>query len=473
MTLIGPYQAKQSPVSRLRRRIARRIAGSQWPRPPEPAGTTVAGLSEQVLEGLTKPFFQLSTARLDVYKDVEEMDDTVDEVATALDMLADNAISVEGGESAAFVVAYTGDVAASTERAIEELIERTRWREKAYEIARAMLKYGDEFRQVVWDGNNNIVRLMHMPADSMLRNEDDYGLLRSGKKEGEWAFEQVWPGTTRFIAGFYPWEMLHMRWNKTGAALYGRSLLYTARTSWRKLQAMEEALVINWITRAFARLLFTLDVTGKSEAEARKVLEEFKRSLQTRRIAKDVEGVEQLSIVKDIFMAKRFQEVGGRAYEGLTDAKVLDTSSTGYTQLQPIDYYRSKILMDLRTPRAYLGLEADINAKATLIQEDRRYAQFLKRIQAVVGYAIEEVINLQLAAYGIDPNKVPYVIAWPTPSWSDRLEDSEALVNYAQADQIFQQMGVIDVPYIARRHMRMSQTEWAQIQRRKKDDGVD
>jgi len=469
MTIPGltePYQGPSAETrpNTLRRRIARLIAGSAWPTPSEQ--TTVAGLTEDMLTGMMKPFFELSTDRADTYRDVKEMDDTVDEVATALDMLSDNAVSVATGGNAAFSIAYTGNVPTRVKDAIEGVMERTRWHEKAYEIARGMLLYGDDFRQVVWDSNRNIVRLMYMPPKSMNRLEDEHGLLRMGNVPGQWAFEQVWPSTGTYIAGFYPWEMMHLRWNKSGASRYGRSLLYTARTSWRKLQAMEEALVINWITRAFARLLFTLDVTNKSPKEARKAINDFKHSLQTRKIARDVEGVEQLSVVKDIYLGQSYVEIGGRAYPGLTDAKVLDTSSTGYMQLGPIEYYRSKILMDLRTPKAYLGLEKDINAKATLIQQDRRYARFLRRIQSVLSSGIGFTINLQLAAYDIDPKTIPYIISWPSPSWSDRLEDSQALLNYAQADQILEPMGVLDKELIARRQLLLSGVEWDQIQKR-------
>lgn len=152
---------------------------------------------------------------------------------------------------------------------------------------------------------------------------------------------------------------------------------------------------------------------------------------------------------------------------------MLDTSSTGYMQLAPIEYYRSKILMSLRTPKAYLGLEKDINAKATLIQQDRRYAKFLRRIQSVLSEAIASTINLQLAAYEIDPNAVPYVIAWPRTSWSDIVEDSEALLNYAKADEILLPLGVIDEPYIGRKHLRMSQIEWDQMPKVKREGAQD
>lgn len=429
------------------------------------------GVSEDALDKWTAPFFKLSHERKDIYRDVEDMDRTVEEVATALDMLADNAVSPPGGGQRSFAIAYSGAVPTAIQTLIEETIQRTRWQEKAYEIARSTLLYGDDFRQYVIDSDMNIVRLMYMPPNSMRRNEDQYGLLKNGKVEGEWAFEQFEPSSEKYLAGFYPWQLQHLRWNASGKSPYGRSLIFTARTAWRKLQVMEEALVINWITRAFARLLFILDVTGKGPEEAKEYVKTFKRSLQTRRIAKDVEGVQQLSIVQDIFMGKSYHEVGGRAQEGLTDAKVLDTSTTAYSNMSPIEYYRSKLLMCLRTPKAYLGLEEDINAKATLTQEDRRYAKFLQHIQSVLSQGIVKTIDLQLALKDIDPTQIPYLVQWPVPAWTDIVDEGQAMRDFADADERFMTMGVVDREWIATHHLRMSQMEWDEVAARISQQG--
>jgi len=450
---------------RLRAKIAQIIAGKQWPEASfDPEGTTMLGVSEDTLNFYMDRFFKISPDRLAVYADVEKMDRTVEEVATALDMLADNAIG--GGGEQSFTISYRHGVPASVEQIVDDVLYRTKWRQKAYEIARGVLLYGDDFRQYVIDADMNILRLMYMPPHSMCRNEDEHGLLKNGNVEGEWAFEQRDPTTNAFIAGFYPWQIQHLRWNPSGKSPYGRSLLYTARTAWRKLQVMEEALVINWITRAFARLLFILDITGKSPQEAQEYLRQFKRSLQTRRIARDTEGVQQLSIVQDIFMGKAYHEIGGRAEEGLTDVKVLDTSTTAYSNMDALEYYRSKVLMSLRTPKAYLGLEEDINAKATLIQEDRRYAKFLERIQGVLNEGISRTINLQLLLKGIDPQTVPYVIQWPTPVWTDIVDEGTAMNNFAQAAMSFSQLGVVDPEWLALHFLKMSRTEWNELKAR-------
>ena len=448
----------------LRQRVSRAIKGV-WQDTP-PAATTTLGISSEQLEKWYSPFFKLSRERMDVYRDVKQMDETVDEVATALDMMADNAVAPDWSGSATFGIAYTGEVSDEVKAEIDAVVLRTKWREKAYQICRGMMLMGDDFEQVVVDNEDRVVRLMYMPPASMVRNEDAQGLLMNGHEVRTWAYEQYVPDSERFVAGFEPWQIIHLRWNRAGDTPYGRSLIGTARTSWRKLQAMEEALVINWITRAFARLLFTLDVTGKPEKEAEKAIRKFLASLQTRRIAKDVRGIQQLSVVTDIAIGNSYHEIGGKAEAGLTDVKVLDTSSSGFQNLNPIEYYRGKILMSLRTPKAYLNLEQDINAKATLLQEDRRYTRFIRRIQSVLSEGIAATINIQLALLGVDPTTIPYVINWPIPGWSDVVEDAQALELYTRADQSLLAMGMVDKDFIAQKHLRLGDTEWQAMKER-------
>lgn len=448
-------------LSRLRRRIAKLVAGSSW---PKTAKTTTGGVGAELWSSLAAPFINTSTKRLEVYRDMREMDDTVDEVSTSLDLLADNAVSADSGTQESFWVAYhdSDNIPEAVQQLIEDTLKRTLWYEKAYSIARDLLKFGDNFLQYVVDNDSNVVRLMWMPPATMIRNEDAQGRLYPN---GE-AYLQVHPSTRIPLAGFYPWQIEHMRWNRTGSSVYGRALGYTARTAWRKLQAMEEALVINWLTRAFARLLFVLDVTDMTEKEATKHIREFKNQLLTRKIAKGVEGVEQLSVVKDIFIGRAYHEIGGRAQAGLADVKVLDTSSTGFSNLAAIQYYRGKVVMSMRVPPAYLGLEENINAKATLEQQDRRFARTIGAIQTQLSTAIKHTIDLQLLLKGLDPRKIPYYIMWPPTAIGDSVAAAQALHFYAQADEKLLEKGVIDPEYVATRHLNMKQVEWEALKAR-------
>jgi len=426
-----------------------------------PKNTSSTGVTNASVGKLSSAFFENDPERLAVYADAEEMDSTVDEVATALDVLADNSVNPENGEQIAFrIVFLKGETPL-----VEQVLKRTRWREKAYSIARDTLLYGDTFLQYVIDTKLRIVRLMYMPPDSMVRNEDESGLLLEGTEPGESAFEQYEPGTNQLIAWWYPWQIEHLRWNRSGSRVYGRSLLSTARTAWKKWQAMEEALVINWLTRAFARLLFILDVTGKTPSEAESYIKAFATSLTTRNITSGVKGEAALSVVKDIYIGRAMHDMGGRLYPGQTDVKILDTANSGFLNLSPIEYYQNKVLTALRVPKAHLGLERDINAKSTLQQQDRRFLRILRRIQSMLSEAIEHTVKLQLALLGVDPDSVEFLVMWPTPSWADMLDESMAAKNFAEADGLLLDRGLVDNEFVQTRHLRMSSVEIERIKR--------
>jgi hypothetical protein len=388
-------------------------------------------------------FPEMSSKRTMVYRDMEEIDATMPEGSRALDVLADNAVNAERGSSRYFTVVYRrgSDVLKGTQKLIENLLQRTMLREKAYPIARETIKYGDNFLQVVVSNEERIERLMYMPPASMRRNEDEFGLLKTGRKQGEWAFEQYEPDTTKFIAGFLPWQIEHLRWNRSGESKYGVPLLNAARPAWKKLQAMEEALVINWLTRAFARLCFELDVTGKSEKEAQVYIQQFMQHLTTRNLSATAKGISRLIVAKDIAIGNAYTIQGGRPEPSLNKVSVLDTANSGLINISPLEYWRNKFISATGVPKAHLGLEEDVNAKATLEWQDARFVRTVQRIQSVMSEMIGHVISLELALHGVELKSVPFEIRWPSPAVSDDLTRSQTLKNNAQAAEILNNMG--------------------------------
>ena len=366
----------------------------------------------------TSRLFAVSSERSKAYADLEEMDDTVDEVATALDILADCAVSAEDGQTA-FTVQFPDDqeIPQRAKDAIAALLDETHLQEESYKIARSTLKYGDQFLQVVVDRQTmQICRIVPMPVRSMKRNEDEAGLLQQGDRQGAWAFEQYRIGTSAFIAGFYDWQIVHLRWSRPENSIYGRGVFYSTRNAWKKLKAMEEALAINWLTRAFARLLFKIDTTGMSDKEARAHVRRFRQALLTKKLASGTLSDDPLTVIRDIYLPVAYNILeDGSKERSLDDVTVLDTANTGFKNLESLEYFRSKLLMRSRVPRAYLGLERDVNARATLEQEERQFARTERRVQAMLTAGLIQIIDLQLILAGIDPKTIPYALVWPNP----------------------------------------------------------
>ena len=453
--------------SRLRRRITK--LSKLWNHDEAKSSHTGTARLEQTALW-SAAFAEPSRERLSVYQDVYDMDSTVEEVATALDILADNATSAERGEESSFIIAFDSQeqVPEDIQRLMEDTVKRTKWRELAYTFTRYTLCYGDTFYEYVVNEDLLITRLMLLPVETMVRNEDAHGVLRQGNTVKNCAFEQVDKGTSSEIpiATFYPWQVEHIRWNHGGTDKYGRPLMYTARTAWLKLRAMEEALVINWLTRAFARLLFLIDITGKSDVEAAAYIADFQKSLQRKRISSGAEVNEELSVVKDIFMGKRYHEIAGDTEEGLADVKVLDTSNTGFTNLGPVKYYLGKILTATRVPKAHLGLEEDVNAKATLQLQDKRFARTVRSVQRVMSSAIRHTLDLQLLLQGLNPADYDYNIQWPVQSWSDEVDIGNYYRSVAKAAEGLIKDGIVDQEWAAKRFLYMTPNEWIEVSKR-------
>lgn len=463
--LLLPREVPVSRMSRVLNRVRR-----AWNALVGTANTTASGLGVDTWNRLSAPFQRLSTKRFDVYRDVEEMDNTVEEINAALSILADNAVYAEEGRVASFTIKYVETPSRKVTRRVKKLIdaciERTLWQEKVFGYTREVLKYGDLFLQYVLDEDYHVARLMFMPQKTMYRNEDYQGRLLNGNQPGEWAFEQYAPDSNQLIAGFYPWQIEHIRWNRSGGSAYGRSHLFASRTAWKKLQAMEEALVLNWITRAFARLMFIIDTSNMSSKQAQTAIEKFKSSLQTKKLSTTTKGEDPTTVVKDIFIGRGYHDYGSKIVPGLTDAKVLDTSTTGFWNISPLEYNQAKMVTGTRVPRAHLGLEKHINAKATLQLQDRRFGRTVRRIQTVMSQPITHTIAFELMLAGVDPREIPFYVAWPQASWYDDVDESVVLRNLSTADKTYKEMGVIDNEYIAKNHLRMDDAEWEALSER-------
>jgi hypothetical protein len=209
---------------------------------------------------------------------------------------------------------------------------------------------------------------------------------------------------------------------------------------------MEEALVVNWLTRAFARILFQLDVTGMSRDESSEYLTQFMGQLRVREGGRG--GIERLTVAKDLAIGQAYQNLGGKWEPGLNDVKVLDTSNTGFWNISAVEYWRTKLITATGVPKAHLGIEQDINAKATLMWQDERFSRTVRRVQMMMSEFIHGVIDLELWLHGIDPTTVSYIIEWPSPSMLDEESHSQSMLSYAQAAEKLIAAGVVSPRWV-------------------------
>lgn len=472
---IDPSAIEQVRSPGLIRRIAAAVFNIDPGTGPQLAqqATTGTGVVADTATTSVDRWYRTRLDRLSVYADVDEMDESAEEVSVALDVIADNATTSDDGEQHSFNV--TSDTP-RVQEVLEEIAETAGLHGEVYSLLRNLIKFGDMFAEIVVNAEGQIVELRQLPPATMVRNQNPDGTLKTGipeydalgkclNKPGECAFEQRTLESDTVIAAFYPSQIVHARLNWDGFSIYGNSMLRVTRMIWRKLKALDESLINARLIRAYAKNKHTLDTTGLSPAEALAALKNYMNAVQQQRTvgySRNKPG----SVTSDIFQTKaKVTGPDGKLYENASDIEILEARNEALVQIPDIkDYFHRKLLTTLRVPPALLGWEEMVNAKATTLTQEVEYVRYLRRLQQLVGQALEQVFDLGLLLANIDPTQVEYDISWPELNTTDNLAEAQAHFQNAQADKIYLDEGVIDAEWAQRNRFNLDDDEIAEIE---------
>lgn len=365
--------------------------------------TVYAWLAEQL---------RLSRERRKIIQDYEVMDNESPEISSALDIYADN--TVEGDSESDEVITIKTDDPKVAE-VLGDLKRRLKLDSLVWPIARSLAKYGEDFEEIVVNDRMEIVRLNFLHPEEMIRNENRRGEF---PEDGP-AFEQKDVSTDKTIAEFEPWQIIHFRLQKDRGSRYGTSSspLHPVRKVYKQLSMMEDAVVIARLTRAHQRFVHIIDTANLNPDEARDHVKRVRREMRKRRMINPHTGkldldFNPLSIEEDIFI--------GAGENSRADVKVLG-GDTNVGKLSDLEYFQNKQFAALKVPKAYLGMERDVNAKATLTQQDVQFARTVRRIQYAIQEGFRQLFDFALLLKGIDPASVKYTISLPVISTIDEL----------------------------------------------------
>jgi hypothetical protein len=419
-------------------------------------------------------YFKTEQSRLQVYEDADEMDATTDEVAAALDTLSDSSVNPEDGSDTSFEIEIDeGPYRDAAEAVFAQVSEALDLQSNAMAISREMLLYGDCYFELVLDDYGRLARGKILPAKSIWRNEDSAGNLMQGipvfdedgkcqNKAGECAFDQRDGQQGTMLAAFDSWQIAHFRWNRKGSSRYGRSMLSTARVVWKKLKAAEEAVVIARLQRAWMRFVHKIDTTGMSREDARAAIRDYRTEL-TRRYLLDTQSRENpLEVTSDFYIGTGYtRDLDGNRYiPRLADITILQGDHAALAVMTDVEYFQNKLFASLRVPKAYLGFERDVNAKATLTTQDIQFARVLRRIQSVLSTVYKEIFDLGLILAGINPTDVHYRVRWPVILVSDEERDAQIRMMHARADSTYWQMGAPSTRWFVQQRFGLDDEAW-------------
>lgn len=347
---------------------------------------------------------QFNQDRRNVIRDIEEME-SYSLIASALDIYAEEATQYDlEHDATVWVESKNDDLQEMLTTFLDEVMHIE---ETIYGRARTLAKYGDLFEMVCVgkkknddpesDDSEGIIALRYVRPDMITRLEDIFG-----------RFLGFVPGILDAPVDpmdlpeerFDPWDFVHSR--IAGGrmdSLGGDSLLLPARRLWRQLKIMEDSMVLYRLNRAPDKLVWYID-TGSQPIDAQMRTLQWWRQFTKKHKYLDPAGGQlrqeynPLTVDEDIWMAVSTNN----------QSKVEKLpGSTNIGEITDVEMFRDMLFATLKIPKAYMGFEGDINAKATLLAQDVRFARTIKKLQRALIQGIIRACQIHMVLKGLDP----------------------------------------------------------------------
>lgn len=215
-----------------------------------------------------------------------------------------------------------------------------------------------------------------------------------------------------------------------GAYVYnvrrGQSILYNTYKIWRENMLLENALLLNRITKSALLRVVEVEVADMPKDKVRerlqriKSLVEQKASINTGNMMS--EYVNPGPMENTVYVptkggvgAINTQQIGG-------DVNVRDIAD--------IDYFKNKLFAGLRVPKQYFAETDDstgFNGGTSLSIISSRYAKTVKRVQSTIIQMLTDVVNILLIDRGLDSYVNKFALKMQSPVTQEELDKRESL----------------------------------------------
>lgn len=325
--------------------------------------------------------------RMARYSDFSEMEYTP-EISSALDIYSEETVAAD--EHGKVLHVY------SENHTIEKLLNDLFYDTLNVEFnmtawARNLCKYGDFFLFNDVSPEHGVISAFPIPVNEIER-EEGYD------PEDPMAVRFRW--VTQGNQVLENWQIAHMRVLGNDAFLpYGSSVLEAARRIWRQLILVEDAMLVYRIVRSPERRVFYVDVGNVPPEDIPNYMEQVQSTLKKAQVIDKTSGrvdlrYNPLSVDEDYYLPVRGSDSGTK----------IDTLAGGQnaTAIEDVEYIQKKLFAALKIPKAYLGYDEGLGAKATLSQEDIRFSRTIARIQRTVIAELNKMAIIHLYCNGFE-----------------------------------------------------------------------
>lgn len=326
--------------------------------------------------------FMLGPDRKRRYEIYDEMD-TYGLVSAILDVYAEEATQPDYDRDQ---TVWVDSKDAKVREAAKDALRNLRIEDNATAIVRSMAKYGDRFQRMLYRTGDGVLGWRPMIAAEVERVEDKYGRLAGFKQNGK-----------KFRAGqrdvSWPWDYIHFRLlGKDDQSGYGTSMLDGMFREWRRMILAEESALLYRMRRTPDRNLIQVDVGDMEAHEAMAFVNQWRKRFRKHEYVDPAtpdyrKQYNPFTPIEDIVLPA----IQGR------ESRIDTLSGSGDVgTMSDLENFQNSFFGAAKAPKAYFGFEGDINAKATLIQQDVRFARGVKRLQRAFKYGVRHAVDMHL-----------------------------------------------------------------------------
>ncbi len=339
---------------------------------------------------------------------------------------------------------------------------------------RGMNKYGDYYLDLDIQEGVGIVNASPISAYEVEREE---GFNPENPFEVRFKMTNFGGGSTGFNyqksqndpKNYIPfYRIAHFRlFSDTNFLPYGRSLLEPARKSWKQLTLMEDAMLIHRIMRAPEKRIFKVDVGNIPPTEVdqhmRNIIDNTKKTAFLDQNTGDYNLKFNLqNMLEDYYLPVRGGQSG-------TEIETLNGME--FTGIDDINYLKNRMMAALKVPKAFIGYEEAVEGKATLAQQDIRFARSIERVQKIVLSELTKIAVIHLYAQGYENEDLAnFTLDLTPPSIIYQQEKVALWVENVRLATDIKTSKMLSQEWIYKNVFNMSDDEWKAEQQKVIDD---
>lgn len=209
----------------------------------------------------------------------------------------------------------------------------------------------------------------------------------------------------------------------------GKSILHDIYKVYKELKLMEDALLLNRVTRSSIIRIMQIEVGDMPKNQARELLKRVKTLIEQKNYMDKNDGTYQSMAspgpIDNVIYVPTHNGKGSISASNLGGD--VDVKS-----IVDIDYFKNKLYGGLKIPKQFLGDDMEgsgLSAGTSLTKLDSRYARTIKRIQNAYISGITTLINLFAISKGLNDHVNNFTIKMVSPSTVEDSERDEVMDN--------------------------------------------